>query len=64
MMMSFNDFNQVNGLKNKAASNIQFKIILLCLSLSDVGNPLGKWPFSSDFGTVKIHPTKPTHWVA
>ena len=62
--MSFNDFVQKHGLKNKAKSNMKNQNTFLSLSLSDIGIYLRDVPFEYGIGTIILHPTKRTHWVA
>ena len=61
--MSFKDFVKKYNLKNKATLNIKIQHVLSSLSLDDVGIYLRDGPFSSDIGTVNLHPSKGTHWV-
>ena len=61
--MSFNDFVRERGLKNKATSNKNIQQILSSLFSDDVGIYLKDGPFSSDIGTVNLHPPKETHWT-
>ena len=62
--MSFNDFVNNYGLKNKTTSNIELQQILSSLSLRDVKINLGDEPFSCDVRLLNLHPTKARHWVA
>ena len=61
-MKSFNDFIQKYNL-NKATSNINTQHILFPLALNDLKIYLRYGPFTTDVGTVNLHPTKGTHWV-
>ena len=63
MILTFNDFIKKYKLKNEATSNIKIQQVLSSLSLNDVGIYLRDGPFSSDIGTVNLHPSKGTHWV-
>ena len=62
-MMSFNDFIKKHNLGNKATSNIKIQQVLDSMRLKNVGIYLRDGPFSSDNGTVNLHPSKGTHWV-
>ena len=62
-MITFNDFNKKNKLKNKPTSNIKIHQVLSSLSLNDVGIYLRDGPFESDIGFVNLHPSRSTHWV-
>ena len=62
--MSFNVLIQKYKLKNEATSEIKTYQLLSSSSLNDVGIYLRDGPFSSDIGTVNLHPLKGTHWVA
>ena len=63
-MMAFNDFVQKYNLKNKAASNIKIYEVLKNIGLdTKVEIYLGDGSFSTDIGTVNLHPSKGTHWV-
>ena len=61
--MSINDFVGKHDLKSKATSNIKIQQVLSALSLDDVGIYLRDDPSKSDFGIVKIHPSKGSHWL-
>ena len=61
--MTFNDFIQKHNLKNKATSNIKIQQVLNSIGLNNIGIYLRDGPFSSDIGTVNLHPSKGTHWV-
>ena len=61
--MTFNDFVREHELKNKKTSNIKIQQLLSSLSLNDVGIYLRDGPLESDIGTIKLHPSKGTHWV-
>ena len=62
--MTFNEFVHKHKLKNKATNNIKICEVLKNIGLdSKVGNYLRDGPFSSDIGTVNVHPLKKTHWV-
>ena len=63
MMMTFNDFNKKDKLKNKATSNIKIQQVLSSLSLNDVGIYLRDGPLKSDIGVVNLHPSKGSHWI-
>ena len=63
MILTLNDFIKKYKLKNEATSNIKIQQVLSSLSLNDVGFYLRDGPFSSDIGTVTLHPSKGTHWV-
>ena len=63
MLMTFNELVRKHNLKTKATSNIKIPQVLSSLSLKDVGLYLRDGPFSSDIGTVNLHPSKRTHWV-
>ena len=62
-MMSFNDFVKKFSLKNKATSNIKIQKVLTSIGWDNVNIYLRDGPFSSDIGTVNLHPSKGTHWV-
>ena len=61
--MTFNDFIKKHNLKNKATSNIKIQQVLDSIGLNNIGIYLRVGPFSSDIGTVNLHPSKGTHWV-
>ena len=61
--MLFNDFIHQYNLKNKETSNIKIYQILSSIGLDIVGIYLGDGQFSSDIGTVNLHPTKRSHCV-
>ena len=62
-MVTFNGFIEKYNLRNKATSNLKIQQILCSIGLNNVGIYLRDWPFSSDIGTVNLHPSKCTHWV-
>ena len=63
-MMSFNDFVHKYNLKDKATSNLKLYEVLKKIGLdSKVGNYLRDGPFSSNIGTINLHPSRSTHWV-
>ena len=62
-MIPFKDLIHKNKLKNKATSNTKIRQAFSSLSLNDVGIHLREEPFSSDIGTVNLHPSKGTQWV-
>ena len=62
--MPFNDFIPKYGLKKKATSNIKIHQLLSTLCLNDVANYLRDGLFEFDIGSVNLHPSKGTHWVA
>ena len=61
--MTFYDFIKKHNLKNKATSNIKIQQVLNSIGLNNIGIYLRDGPFSSDIGTVNLHPSKGTHWV-
>ena len=61
--MTFNEFFKISKLKNKATTNIKKQQVPDSIRLYDVGIYLRDGPFSSDIGTVKLHPSKGRHWV-
>ena len=64
MILTFNNFINKNNLENKATSNIKKQQVLSSIGLNNVGIYLKDGLFSSDVGSVNLHPTKGTHWVA
>ena len=67
--LSFKEFVEKYGLKNKATSNVKRKEILDTLSafgilkLNSTGIYMRDDKFTTDSGIVNLHPTKGTHWV-
>ena len=62
--MTFNDFVHKYNLKKKATSNLKLYEVLKKIGLeSKVGIFLRDGPFSTDIGSVNLHPSKGTHWV-
>ena len=61
--MTFNEFFKKHNLKNQATSNIKTQHVLNSIGLNNVGIYLRDRPFSTDIGTVNLHPSKGTHWV-
>ena len=61
--MTFNDFVKEYKLKNEATSNIKIQQVLNSIGLNNVGIYLRDGLFSSNIGTVNLHPLKGTHWV-
>ena len=62
-MITFNEFVKKYNLKNKATSNIKIQKVLTSIGLDNVNIYLRDGSFSSDIGTVNLHPSKGTHWV-
>ena len=63
-MMTFNDFIKKYNLKNKATSNIKIYEVIKNIGLdTKVEIYLRDGSFSTDIGTVNLHPSKGTHWV-
>ena len=60
--MMFNDFVHKFGSKKKATSNIKFYEVLKKIGLdSKVGIYLRDEDFSTNYGTVNLHPSKGSH---
>ena len=63
-MITFNEFIENYGLKNKATSNINLYEVLIKIGLdAKVRVYLRDGPFESDIGVVNLHPSKGTYWV-
>ena len=63
-MMLFNDFVHKKKIKNKTTSIVNLQQINSSLLLGDVGIYLKNGAFESDMGSVILHLSKETHWVA
>ena len=62
-MITLSDFVHKYKLKNKATSNINVQQVLSSLSLNDIVIYLRDGSFSSDIGTVNLHPYGGSHWA-
>ena len=62
-MLPFNDFINKYKLKKEATSNMKIYQVFSCIGLNNVGKYLQHGPFSSDTGTVTLHPSNGTRWV-
>ena len=62
-MITFSDFVHQYYLKNKIAQKIKLQNVLFSIGLDNVDIYVRDGPFSSDIGTVNLHPSKGTHWV-
>ena len=61
--LSFKEFVEKHGLKNKATSNVKIKEILNLLKLNSTGIYMRDDKFTTPSGLVNLHPIKGTHWV-
>ena len=61
-MMLFKDFIQKRKMK-KATSNIKIYQGISSILIDNVDKNLRDRPFSSDVGTVFLHPSRGTPWV-
>ena len=59
--MTFIDFIKKYNLKNKSTSNIKIQQVLNSVGLNNVNIYLRDGSFSSDIGTLNLHPSKGTH---
>ena len=62
-MMLFKGFVKKYNFKNKATSNTKIQQVLDSIRLNNVGIYLGDGAFSSEIGTVNLHPSRGTRWV-
>ena len=60
-MITFNDCDRKNNLKNKATSNIKIQQVLHSIGLNNVSIYLRDGPLESDIGIVNLHPSRGTH---
>ena len=61
--MTFNDFVHKHNWEIKATSIIKIYQVLSSIGLENIGIYLRDRPFSSDKGSVNLHPSEGTHWV-
>ena len=62
-MITFNDFVKKLSLKNKSTSNVKIQQVLNSIGLNNVVIYSRDGLFSSDIGTVDLHPTLGSHWI-